>query len=248
VDVLVRPDVLRSSAPVADGRAPWETALVAQQSAAASRAPRRVVPTAIPVIGGLPIGGRRLVRAPWAEPLAAFAGVIVETRLVPDEWLRPRTAAQRATDPPLSAAPAVSRPRPIAARPAGPAQRLAPPPAVVAVPLIAVPLSAARPGPVTPAVPIGPAVPARPFALAPATPATTATGRRTIDGLVAIPVTATRTQAISAVAPVRAVPKPDTAPVRPAGRRGFLGRAVMFTVGLVVSLVAFEAAARVGRR
>jgi hypothetical protein len=182
-----------------------------------------VAPIAIPVVGS-PIKGRHLVRAPWAEPLSAFAGVIVETQLVPDDWFRPRAATARVMDPPIPATPARSA---IAASPR---------------PLVAIPIVADRPAPTTLPVRVVPvavgAPPAQPVA---------ASAVRPVAVMTTLGMDARSIPATSAAPMEPVVPSP--VPVAPApSRRGLLGRAVALTVGLVVSLVAYEAAARLGRR
>lgn len=219
-------------------RAPWETrpaTLPAAPSATiAARgtrpAPVRVAaPIAIPVVGA-PIKGRHLVRAPWTEPLSAFAGVIVETQLVPDDWYKPRSAADRVMDAPIPAAPPLA-PRPLVAIPIVPEHTAAPPvparAAATTVPVRVVPVM----------------VGARDAAPRP----TVAPTPRPVPVLTSLGTVSTAIARTSA-APVEPV-VPSMTPVTPApARRGMLGRAVALTVGLVVSLVAYEAAARMGRR
>lgn len=237
--------------------APWETRFASLPAApvlrvrpAAQRpSPVTVTPIAIPVVGA-PIPGRHLVRAPWAEPLSAFAGVIVETRQVPDAWYRPRTAPERVMDPPVPAA------LPVAAVPAAPR------------PLVAIPIVVDRHTPALPARPV--AAPVRSVAApalvavgaAPAAPSTIPV--RVVPVIVApdpAPIRAPRPTPVltalgtdaTTVARTSAAPfdpvVPSRTPSMPApARRGFLGRAVALTVGLVVSLVAYEAANRKGRR
>jgi hypothetical protein len=257
LDVLARQ--LEPSVVVTDEepRAPWQAHSVSSLDLPSSNGPRRVVPVVIPVIGGRPIRGRHLVRAPWAEPLAAFAGVVVETQLVPDEWLRPRSAARRAVDLPSMLA-------------EGP--RLAPATAPLAVARVASAGSSPAANVAT-AMPSAPYRPVRrvvpvsvgPMAAAPADIVDRAT-RREIDGLVAIPVVGGAAGSSGAVLRTTAIPStfdplvspPATTrtaavdPVRIAtpspARRGFLARAMVFTIGLVVSMVAFEAVNRLGHR
>lgn len=204
--VLVRATERTVVVPVIDGRAPWQTRFATLPAAPQNGSRPRIVPHAIPVVGGRLIEGRHLVRAPWAEPLAAFAGVVVETQLVPDAWLRPRSAARRAVETP---APGTVPLRALVAVPVGPG------------PMAALPTAATTPRTET--------APVR--------------SHRQVDGLIAIPVVAP-----IAVTPLEPAPVPAPTPVARAGRRGFLGRAVMLTLSLVVSLLAFETASRVGRR
>lgn len=214
--------------------APWETRFASLPAApvlrvrpvAARPSAVPVTPIAIPVVGS-PIPGRHLVRAPWAEPLSAFAGVVVETQQLPVSWYRPRTATERVLDQPVPAA-----------APALPAER----------PLIAIPVIAERSIP-APAAAVTPArtVPVRvvpaPIAPDPA-PLRTARPAPVLTALGTDPVAVARTSA----APTEPV-APSAAPSAPApARRGFVGRAVALTVGLVVSIVAYETANRLGRR
>ena len=220
-------------------------------------APRRVVPVAIPVIGGRPIRGRHLVRAPWAEPLAAFAGVMVETQLVPEEWLRPRSAARRAIDPPSALTEAPGRSPAIAPGTAATAAQAVSYPAIIAATV----MTGAPYRPVRRVIPVS----MGPMTAAPATVAD-AGSRREIAGLIAIPVvraadgttgavvpsTAAAFTADPLAAPPVAAITPAAHPVRTAtpapARRGFVARVMVFAIGLVVSMVAFEAANRVGHR
>lgn len=222
--------------------APWETRFASLPAApvlrvrpAAPRAiPVPVTPIAIPVVGA-PIAGRHLVRAPWAEPLSAFAGVIVETKQVPDDWFRPRTAPERVMDAPVPAAP-------VAAAPADPAP-------VAERPLVAIPIAAAAAAPgATPEPAARPStIPVRvvPVAIRP-DPAPEPVARPvpvlTALGTDASTVARTSAAPIEPVIPSAVISTPAPA------RRGFLGRAVALTVGLVVSLVAYEAANRMGRK
>jgi hypothetical protein len=183
-----------------------------------------VAPIAIPVVG-TPIKGRHLVRAPWAEPLSAFAGVIVETQLVPDEWFRPRAATARAMDPPIPATP------------------ISPRPAAAPRPLVAIPIVADRPATTTVPVRVVPVAVGATVASRPA-PAPTA---RPVAVLTSLETQADSIPATSAAPVDPAVPSPVSVAPAPS-RRGLLGRAMALTVGLVVSLVAYEAAARLGRR
>ncbi len=224
--------------------APWETRFASLPAApvlrvrpAAPRAiPVPVTPIAIPVVGA-PIAGRHLVRAPWAEPLSAFAGVIVETKQVPDDWFRPRTAPERVMDAPVPVAPVAAAPAvaaPVAERP------------LVAIPIVA---AVATPAP----TPVGepPArtstIPVRvvPVAIRPdPAPAPVA---RPVPVLTALGTDASTVARTSAAPMEPVVPSAVISTPAPA-RRGFLGRAVALTVGLVVSLVAYEAANRMGRK
>jgi hypothetical protein len=215
--------------------APWETRFASLPAApvlrvrpvAARPSSVPVTPIVIPVVGS-PIPGRHLVRAPWAEPLSAFAGVIVETQQVPDAWYRPRTAPERVMDPPVPAAPVAAAPRPLVAipvvaeRPAPEKRAITAPARASTIPVRVVPV----------AITLDPAPPRAPR---PA-PVLTALG------------TDAATLARTSAAPIEPV-VPSRVPSTPApARRGFLGRAVALTVGLVVSLVAYEAANRMGRR
>lgn len=215
--------------------APWETRFASLPAVPVLRvrpvAPRPssvpVTPVAIPVVGS-PIPGRHLVRAPWAEPLSAFAGVIVETQEVPDAWYRPRTAPERVMDPPVPTATGTAMPRPLVAIPVI-AERPAPGPRAITAPTRAgtIPL---RVVPVAITPDAAQTRPPRPA------PVLTALG------------TDAATVARTSAAPIEPV-APSQVPTMPApARRGFLGRAVALTVGLVVSLVAYEAANRMGRR
>ena len=229
MDVLARTHELTVDAGWPAQRAPWQTRFSSLPAVPVTGDRRRISPIAIPVIGGRPIGGRHLVRAPWAEPLAAFAGVIVETQLVPDAWITPRSAARRAVDPPaaLVGPPAVSLPA------------AAPRPYVV-IPIVSdrgrVPVRVTpRPAP----APVAPARvdawPAAPAAVPPAI-VMSALGRPRAS----VPATA--------AAPIEPlVPSAVTSPPPPP-RRCLLGRAVLLAAGFVMSLVAVEAAARLGRR
>jgi hypothetical protein len=233
--------------------APWETRSASLPAAPVLRVRRpaarpsavTVTPIAIPVVGA-PIPGRHLVRAPWAEPLSAFAGVIVETRQVPDAWYRPRTAPERVMDPPVPA-PRLAAADPAAARP------LVAIPIVVDRPTVAVPARpVAVPGLVAvgaaPAAPVAAStIPVRVVPVAVNPDPAPVRAPRPIPVLTALgtdPTSVARTSA-APIDPV--VPSPTPSMPAPA-RRGFLGRAVALTVGLVVSLVAYEAANRKGRR
>jgi hypothetical protein len=214
--------------------APWETRFASLPAAPVLRvrpaAPRPsavpVTPIAIPVVGS-PIPGRHLVRAPWAEPLSAFAGVVVETQQLPESWVRPRTAPERAMDRPIPvAAPTVTAPpeRPLVAIPVAAASPI---PAAATVAARTVPVRVV-PVPITPDP--APARAPRPV------PVLTALGTD--------PAAVARTSA----APIEPV-TPSATPSTPApARRGFVGRAIALTVGLVVTIVAHEAANRLGRR
>jgi len=230
VDALARTPELTVGAVLPPPRAPWQTRFSSLPAVPGAGSGRPVSPIAIPVIGGRPIEGRHLLRAPWAEPLASFAGVIVETRLVPDAWIRPRGRAHRAVDPPgtsvraaLAAQPP-GAPRPYIAIPIVPDRgpvpvRVTPRPAPLAVAPVR---HGAPPAPVAPlaAPPVLLSALGRPHASVPAT----------------------------AAAPIEPM-VPSPAPSVPApARRGLLGRAVVLAAGLVMSLVAVEAAARLGRR
>ena len=228
VDVLVRPVEPAIAVARSAPRAPWQTRFSDLPAAPTWGGLARVTPIAIPVIGGRPINGRHLVRAPWTEPLSAFAGVIVGTQLVPDAWISPRSAARRAIDPLLTAATTAS---PV---PVGAPRRLVAIPIVpdrVAVPIRVTPMPVApRRTVVVPVVTSGAASPT-------AMPASvTALGR------------AHPTVPATSAAPIEPV-VPSPVPTTPApARRGRLGRAVGFAAGLVVTFVAAEAAVRLGRR
>lgn len=210
-------------------RAPWETAFSATATATAPDSPAvRAVPVAIPVVGA-PIRGRHLVRAPWTEPLSAFAGVIVGTQQVPDEWFRPRSASRRVMDPPAIAIRETAGRRPL-----------------VAIPIVTE--AAVARTPAAASVPTGTTIPVRvvpaivPPAAEPADPTTPILSARSAQA---------KPEPVAPGAP--SAPPTLAGPARiavvpPAGRRGMLGRAVTLTVGLVISLVAFEAASRLGRR
>jgi hypothetical protein len=220
--------------------APWETRFASLPAApvlrvrpaAARPAPVPVTPIAIPVVGS-PIPGRHLVRAPWAEPLSAFAGVIVETRQVPDAWYRPRTAPERVMDRPVPApVPAMGSVAP-AARP-----------------LVAIPIGAERPvatpAPAIPS-PVPNTIPVRVVPVAIIPDVAPVRAPRPTPVLTALGLDAASVARTSA-APIEPVVPSATPSVPAPARRGFLGRAVALTVGLVVSLVAYEAANRKGRR
>lgn len=230
--------------------APWETRFASLPAAPVLRvrpaairpSAVTVTPIAIPVVGA-PIPGRHLVRAPWAEPLSAFAGVIVETRQVPDAWYRPRTAPERVMDPPVPA------PLPASALPAA-TRPLVAIPIVVDRPTVAVP---ARPVAVPAMVAVGAApvapntIPVRVIPVAVTPDPAPVRASRPAPVLTALGSDA-RTVARTSAAPIDPV-VPSRMPSMPApARRGFLGRAVALTVGLVVSLMAYEAANRKGRR
>lgn len=225
--------------------APWETRFASLPAApvlrvrpAAARAtPVPVTPIAIPVVGA-PIAGRHLVRAPWAEPLSAFAGVIVETKQVPDDWFRPRTAPERVMDAPVPVTPVVASPTIPAAVPERP---------LVAIPIVAAVATPAAVAPVTEPAARPSTIPVRvvPVAIRP-DPAPTPVARP-VPVLSALGTDAS-TVARTSAAPIEPVIPSAVISTPAPARRGFLGRAVALTVGLVVSLVAYEAANRMGRK
>lgn len=223
VDVLARADELTIAARRPAQRAPWQTRFADLPAVPRSGITHRVAPIAVPV-GGAPINGRHLVRAPWAEPLSAFAGVIVETQLVPDAWVTPRSAAHRAPERPTIpvAVPVAPLPRPYVAIPIRPD------------PVAALPRSLPLAAPVT-TIPVRVVPVAAPRRIA-------GPASMTALGRVHAGVSATSAAPIE---PVMPSPVPTTPP---SARRGRLGRAVVFAASVVVSIVAAEAAARIGRR
>lgn len=225
MDVLARADELTVAARRPAQRAPWQTRFADLPAVPRNGGMRHVAPIAIPVAGAA-INGRHLVRAPWAEPLSAFAGVIVETQLVPDAWVTPRSSAHPAMEPVAATSPVPVAPQPqprpyvaIAIRPdpAASAPHFLP----AAAPLTTIPVRV---------VPVP--APAR-IALA---ASMTALGRAH---------TSVSSTSAAPIDPVVPSPVPTTLQ---AARRGLLGRAVVFAASLVVSIVAVEAAARIGRR
>ncbi|MFN8619540.1 MAG: hypothetical protein U0869_02180 [Chloroflexota bacterium] len=217
-------------------RAPWQTRFARVPVALPPSRP--VQPIAIPVIGGRAIAGERLIRAPWAEPLAAFAGVVVETQRVPQGWLAgpprpsaprdgaPARSARAVAIPVMAAGPTADRPIPFVP----PTRRsvdglVAIPVAPRGAPGIAVADARPLPGRIIP-FPIAPAPePAAAAVLAPAA--------------VAVAVL----EAPEPAAPASPAPAPG-----PAGRRGFLARTLTLSLTMLASFAALESLTRIGRR
>jgi hypothetical protein len=249
VVVLARPRSAPDGFTVLDMRAPWQTRF-ARMPAVPSLAPRAAHITVRPA-AARPIDGRRLVRAPWAEPLSAFAGVVVETQRVPDVWLSRGAPAS----PAGIARPAVAVPiRPDRAIvPVGPGsdavapvRRLVP----VTVParrevdgLIAIPVVAG--------VPVGMGAGDARAAAAPVPgriiPFPIVRGSAASPAAVAI---APAPPATSATAPAwpTSTPEPRAEALAAPSRRGFLARTMALGLGLLASLAVLDDLLRIIRR
>lgn len=215
----VAPPQRKDPTPPAGPRMPGPPFGLVRSPAIAADAPASVARPPSPAAGwpGL------TMTAPWGEPTEALPLVVITTQPWPEEWWRPaaRSAAQRATERPITVVPARVAPSP-------------PPPMAAAASAPAAPAPAAR------ATAAGATAPAAPAPAAPATAAGAAAPSA---------VDYDRWPAMASGRPTGWVARPSRHRPRPARvRRGLVARLAIVGLGLLVSLVAAEAAARVGRR